>query len=282
MTVHTLAEVFEPADSGAAGKLLSPRRTSTWVSGTRSRSAAVCAKMVYAPVPMSLALVSTSTCPSGVSVTRQLAGAICVGYIDEAHPQPICQGPSFIDRGAASRRCQPKASAAASKHGISERLENGTPLMLSVCVSLRRRSSMGSSSSAYDSSSIADSRANRYGVSGGARMNPGVCRSAVTLCTRASMFAQPYRRYRRVDAGDGEPVVARGDLPALVAERPQLAVPRGAELHLVLRLGAEGAQGEALLPAHHQLHRSTELPARRRRRAPSIAPAHRATRRRRR
>ncbi len=41
---------------------------------------------------------------------------------------------------------------------------------------------------------MAHSSANMYGVSGGARMNPGVLRSACTTLTRVATFGQAYMR----------------------------------------------------------------------------------------
>ncbi len=71
----------------------------------------------------------------------------------------------------------------------------GKPLIGSCWASFRFRSSIGSRPNFHASSSTADSRANRYGTSGGARMNPGGWRSAVTLWTVPSMFSQAYSRH---------------------------------------------------------------------------------------
>ena len=78
----------------------------------------------------------------------------------EAQPQPTSQSPSRMLRGSGLRDFQPKASAPASKQRINPRLVKGRPLIGSFAMSLRRRSSIGSSFSAWASSSIADSSPN--------------------------------------------------------------------------------------------------------------------------
>ena len=58
-----------------------------------------------------------------LAATRAVAGAIFEGYRVVAVPQPISQSPSRIAPGFRSRFDQPNASAPASKHCTSERLE---------------------------------------------------------------------------------------------------------------------------------------------------------------
>jgi hypothetical protein len=74
-----LAVWLEPAARAAGGRRVSPPSTSTRSTGTPSRSAAVIASTVKAPVPMSWAAISTSAWPSGRSVTRAAVAAMLLG-----------------------------------------------------------------------------------------------------------------------------------------------------------------------------------------------------------
>ena len=139
-------------------------------------------------MPGSIAEVLTTTLPSAPSRTLAVAAIMFIGKLDVAQPQPIAQSPSRIDPGRGSRRAQPNAVDAVSKHCISERLEYGAPVTGLFIVSLRRRSSTGSIASATASSSTALSRANMYGTSGGERMKPGVARSARSRLTFVAML----------------------------------------------------------------------------------------------
>lgn len=56
-----------------------PISTSTRSRGTRSASAAICARTVRAPVPRSVALVRTRYVPSGKAWARAAEGAMYTG-----------------------------------------------------------------------------------------------------------------------------------------------------------------------------------------------------------
>ena len=96
-----------------------------------------------------------------------------------AQPQPICQSPSRIDPGSGLRADQPKASAALSKQGISERelIRQTFDRFVHGVVAPTQFDRIHLQF--IRSSSIALSIAKIYGVSGGERMNPGVLRSAL-------------------------------------------------------------------------------------------------------
>ncbi len=78
---------------------------------TPSESAAICARIVYIPVPRSCVALATSIVPSAPIVTRASAGARIAGYVAVATPHPISSSPARIERGACVRVLQPNASA---------------------------------------------------------------------------------------------------------------------------------------------------------------------------
>ncbi len=202
----------------------------------------------------------------GGKAHRRVAAAIFTGRTEAAQPRPIRQGPSRRAPGRGSRRSQPKARAPASKQAMSGREVKGLPLTGSVAVSFRRRSSIGSSPSCHAISSMALSRAKRYGTSGGARIGPGV----FAIDARGPLLRSD-RRAGIKTAGDvralhGEGIEARSHDLGLVDEGGKAALRIGAEADVVARLGPVIGDGEALPPGRDQGDRAVRAaspPARR-------------------
>jgi len=158
----------EPADTGNAE---SPSRTMTLPTGTPSISAAVCAMMVYEPVPMSVMSVSTVTTPRWLSRTRAPDFIARLLRNAAATPRPTSQRPSRTWPGSARRWLQPKRWAPVRRHSMSWRCEKGrSGFSGSTWVSLMTRNSTGSMPSLVAISSMAISSAIMPGASPGARM----------------------------------------------------------------------------------------------------------------
>ncbi|QRP51375.1 hypothetical protein I6J71_12400 [Amycolatopsis sp. FDAARGOS 1241] len=117
----------------------------------------------------------TRTVPSARAVRCATAGLTLPGEAPAETPQPtMLPSSAIIEPGCGSRPSQPNCSAPRRRHSPRNRVENGRPVIGSFAVSLASRRSTGSRSSAYASSSIADSTANAAAPSNGARTYPGV------------------------------------------------------------------------------------------------------------
>lgn len=174
----------EPPATDAVGRSLLP--TSTWTfSGSVPRTeAAICARTVRAPVPMSVALTRTRYEPSGAACAEAADLETRTGYVAEATPVPSSQGPSSRAAGRGSRSFQPKRAAPCVRQAARLRLLKGRPLSGSACGSLRSLSSTGSIPRAQASSSMADSSAYMPEASPGARIQDGLgTSSAATRCS---------------------------------------------------------------------------------------------------
>ncbi len=180
-----------------------------------------------------------------------VAGEIFTGRTEAAQPRPIRQGPSRIRPGSGSRAAQPKASAPASKQAMSGRDENGLPEIGSVSVSLRRRSSMGSSPRATAISSTALSRRRGRAPRGCPHRPRGVAvdpRGAlVGAHGRAGIEARS-----DVGALHGEGVEARGDDLGLVHECGEAPVLGRPQADVVPGLRAMIGDSEAVPAAGDQ------------------------------
>ena len=108
----TDAVVIEPHEFDANGnRSVSPRTVRTSSSRAPRTSAAICAKMVRAPVPRSCAPVSTSIVPSRLMRTVAYAGGPPPApQMSDAIPTPRRMRPSFAALRARARS-QPKRSA---------------------------------------------------------------------------------------------------------------------------------------------------------------------------
>lgn len=156
----------------------------TFSYGVPRDEAAICARTVRAPVPMSVAFTPIRNEPSGAACAEAAALETSTGYVAEATPVPSSHGPSSRAAGLGSRSYQPNRRAPSFRQAARLRLLNGRPLSGSANGSLRRRSSTGSIPRTQASSSMADSRAYIPGASPGARIQEGLGTSrALTRCT---------------------------------------------------------------------------------------------------
>ena len=244
-----------------AAESLSPIRIPTRSGGTPSASAATWASTVRAPVPMSVALISTRNRPSrsirAAGRGRPAAGRVRRrGHPGADQPAPVAAGRRDAGRGRPSRTGRRPSRRQATRL----RLENGWPLSGSTAGSLRTRSSIGSSPHATASSSIADSSAYMPGASPGARIQDGVGTSSRRELVRG---APGGRRVHHPGADRGlldELPYGRGLLDRLVADRPEPAVRAGAEPDPLDRRGAVADHAELVLPGQRDPHRPADDP----------------------
>jgi len=115
--------LFEPPATGAGGRSESPISTVTSSGLSPSFSAAMIGTDGEDALPNLMGRDLHLRTPFGIKRHARRAGAIFEGYRVVAVPQPISQSPSRIAPGFRSRFDQPNASAPASKHCTSERLE---------------------------------------------------------------------------------------------------------------------------------------------------------------
>ncbi len=141
----------------------------------------------------------------------------------------MSQRPSVCLPGCALRDCQPKRRAPSRRHATSPRLLKGCPVSGSMSGSLRIRNSMGSSSHAIASSSIADSSAYIPGHSPGARIHAGVGTSSRASRCVVERFGAAY--IMRVTTAVCSANSSRVELCsmtscAIAVSRPSLFAPR--------------------------------------------------------
>src|ERR671919_350311 len=126
MTAGTTdAVAIDPPEIGPLGSRLSPRATSTFVTGTPVLSAVICARTVYVPVPMSCVQQATRAEPSSRSSTLALAEKRVAGHDALATPQPSVSPSRFMEPTTGLRFDHPNFSAPSVKHSTRCREENG-------------------------------------------------------------------------------------------------------------------------------------------------------------
>ncbi len=164
---------LEPPALQAGPSSLSEMPSRTRSVSIASASAAIAVSAVRAPVPRSVAAMTTVKVPSTSAVIDATEGNAPTLKDVAAIPVPTSRCPSRRIRGRWSRVAQPNLSAPVRRHATRLRLLNGRPDTGPTSGSLRSRSSSGSRPSRSASSSMADSRANDPGAAPGPRIEYG-------------------------------------------------------------------------------------------------------------